>query len=1138
MSKQEISQIPEKSYNIDVDYLRKSWKCQNFRSILVKPEEYSVVKDLKSKIFYTNELFDPVWEVTHLSNIKKDIHEESSIIPISISNNLNTSTLISNNSFIDKKSKNSNQDVSSVLNYKTIVESNYFKNNNNETLNNETTFSNKAYELDEVNPIDMLKKRNDMNTMKFNNNSVSNSHMSTESDPNLNNKDNSYADQVLNTDPNQKCFNINNINNSVLFNVPLKKNLKKLLEEDYSSYLGILKDEFPKFKKNHYNKINLTNSSKDLEGNDQYNRINVNDISLDYASVETEIEYQAIVSKINFNYLNTKNYFDNENNLLQKNKSNKNLASNLLDENSSFYQQDEFYTRTKAITQIDRSFFIEPEDFKISSSQFSLDKDSLANLTYILINDSGYIEAEILKILKHSSKIFNYICNNLVLDSIINDAYMTINNIREKNQLFKKFYLNTTLKNMRFGLKKRNLDKIKSFIMLLGKLKNCKQCLTTLSKSSSKYQIVFDLVNKSRDIINKTQELTNSLHQQKLLKNRSSKKVTLNCISNFEKDFNKYTTSSSDKALSDLINLLKEEVCFKSVDYSNNSLINIKKFSDIFKTEQIYSEINSILEEISYGINSMSLNNNNINTISNNYVSLLDNFNLPNLLNDDHIKSILNTNSNSLKSTKIVKMKEMLNLIYKLDLNFYTKLSQTIRSIVIESFDITLDKLNEFLISSTNNLVKGLNDYDRNKTIFSKILTPLVTINYLLILVNKFIIINNEIENLFVDELKNFHSGGTGISSVETFSQIKIDNIIDTYREQFRYAEKELLEEAMNKIITISNNLLSSLVEAPNSMTYILVEQLLSMITYDFVKVCSSNVELIPNVNDFCNQMNNMKNKSAKTFFSKWCEKYSEYLQMEIDKDDFVFLPETDPNISSINLKISNLEAREAFSKILEEEKLDSEKLKLIFRSSLFYKYVKMSNKENKLNTLSEVQQKEIANSINKEKENLQEVDEEKSKISINNINNITNKDQKDNKNNNTLCVVVGTKKYKIISSTVANLNFLCEIARLVLAYPNHHETLFSIFFKKVKNMAFEKKDLVLDAKGVGKNFAKASQNQIVSLVSDINFIISVTKMFIENLPLRFNSDILKDIYSEFKISMDSIVLQSRSAVIGLYTEK
>ena len=1025
-----MNDAENKEKKVNIERLRK-WKCQNFSSILNKPEEYSFMKDFKSKLFYNAESIDAEKDLTMLTDKKEEEIEEET--PINISSDMNHSLLNSTfygfgfSSTTNKKTKKLSTKIPNTTKNE-FPQKSFFDRSLTQTQIQETTFTESRVETDPdvVDAYDILKKTNSMN-------------------------------------------NVSNIKESHhLFEVPLRKNLKKLLSENYREYLSNISHLIPQYKKNH--------------GEGVIKRNFLNEISIENSSHETEKEFSEFSIKIK-------------------------------DENKN----DSYYTSSKAMTLIDASYFTEEENFKISSSKFSLDGESINQLTSQLILQSGYIEEEILKILKHSSKIFNYICENLIVAEIIEESSNKIQSIKEKNLIFKKTYVNNTINSIKLGIKKRNLDRLKNYLSLLGKLKNCNQCLITLSKSTTKYQIVFDLVNKSREILGKTKELTKEHYDSHLVSavgGVKPKMQSLICLQNYENDFNKYTTKSSDKALSDLLDLLKEETSDAIVNYKIEKTEQTPENS--LKLNKIKRIISFINEDISDGCSSFKSVEELFDSlyIKSKFSGLSEKIILPLISTTKVIEEFLTGKKvklienkvNKQKTNKLEKIKELLSLVFKLDLNFYTKIRQIIRVLLITPFLSTIDSVRTFFISGT---LEALSAYEstEEKTLLQKLLPFLLNIMFFNDIKKCFFELNSTIENFFIQEFNSFHSNQLNENQLNSK---KLQSILDVFKDEFKNIEKEINEEALHKLSFLSENSLSLLAESPNIYFYTITEDLILSECVEIIKQMPNSIELISMINEFSNKESNLRKKSSKSFIFKWFEKSDFLVRESIKKDNF-------KNLSIIDKKVKDKIRLITSTKIFEDidensRKVGAERLLYWFFNLKLQENEDKKEEENKDKLEKEVK---IEKDLNKDKEN-----EEREKQVI------------------TLKIYSGEKQFKIILSSLATIDLLSDIAKLILCFPKNYGTIIPQFFKIIKACSYIKRELIIEGKGEGQNFDKPSQNHLISLVSDLNFSINLSNCFLNCLPKSMATENIIDYYDDFKINLDSAVCESKAALISLYEDR
>ena len=145
--------IKQSEGQVNISSLKKNWKCQNFTSLLNKPEEYSLLKDFKTRMFGNIEGFDPEKELTSLEP-QVESKEEFQLT--------NTPIIINNSTYSNF----------SVFNTK--------KKDKNESFMNMTIFNT---ENDES-PLDLLKKANlDNSPSKYSKNEIISTNASNTTPP-------------------------------------------------------------------------------------------------------------------------------------------------------------------------------------------------------------------------------------------------------------------------------------------------------------------------------------------------------------------------------------------------------------------------------------------------------------------------------------------------------------------------------------------------------------------------------------------------------------------------------------------------------------------------------------------------------------------------------------------------------------------------------------------------------------------------------------------------------------------------------------------------------------------------------------------------------------------------------------------
>jgi hypothetical protein len=163
------------------------------------------------------------------------------------------------------------------------------------------------------------------------------------------------------------------------------------------------------------------------------------------------------------------------------------------------------------------------------------------NLTQ-LIEHCGYIEMEIEKILKHSSKLYTFISHNLYLFDVMNECSERVEKMKNSKDAIKKLYLTNSAKSIQLGNKKKNIEKNITLLKHLKSLKEISDVLKLLSNNSSKLLISYGLIEKGKSIL-------------KLYKNKNIKVLKL-----FEEEYVGYTNKILDKLIIEFNKDLKEGI--------------------------------------------------------------------------------------------------------------------------------------------------------------------------------------------------------------------------------------------------------------------------------------------------------------------------------------------------------------------------------------------------------------------------------------------------------------------------------------------------------------------------------------------------------------------------------------------------
>lgn len=544
-------------------------------------------------------------------------------------------------------------------------------------------------------------------------------------------------------------------------------------------------------------------------------------------------------------------------------------------------------------------------------------------------------------------------------------------------------------------------------------------------KSPSKYQLIFDLVNKSRELILKTRDLTNI---------RANKdKSTLKCILDFEQEFNKYTSKSSDKAIEALLNIIKDIAESKLVQINAQKLELSPDLKEQLNKFELLSQLPNSASLTGYGFEIASLNN---------------------------IQQIIQNNN--------IKLKEALLLIFKLDIDFYTKIRHSLLQSLSKSVDIVL---NTFKLQ-----IKAMN--------YSSVIKSFILLFEFQRLALQIKTYSNCIFKFIIQELESFlnltvHTDAVG-------STRRKDKVIEDYNEELESTNKELSDELIARIGSLTEQAFEELGAISAIHEYIEFQKFTIELSEKSVTLVSSNKN-VQSINDFCSQIEKSKIKTNKQFYIRYFQMLEDSLKSSLTKEPFEFL--------------STIESKFA------------ESVELLTKKETFNSLVASST--------CDVQQREVPKT-------------ESNQVSSTESNKCTEAITQDQQS---VIVRIKDKSYKVIASTAETVIYFNELLQLILNFPQDFETVFGYFAKSIKSIAYVKREYILDGKGVGSNFEKVTKTHIIALVSDLNFIKSLFQEFLGSLPAGFCEDFAKEIFNEFKISLDNIVIESKSVLFELYKD-
>lgn len=810
---------------------------------------------------------------------------------------------------------------------------------------------------------------------------------------NISNHSDSYEeDPIENNDLIENFLNSDSIPKLIKNRkIKLDKDWLDLLRLPYESYVHKIQTPYRTFKKNHNigrvsnnfnNALNLSLDDLSLDGSRKSS--NLKDISCFNIDMDMEIKNDE-------EFCNSLSRRESENRRFLIYKSNNELEDIV----------EEFN-----VNHLNKSFVINGKYFHTSIDVIQYNMKTL-------IDKGGLLDRELYRILKFSGRIYSYILSNMNIQDSVESACARIKRMKEKNSIVKRFFLENNSKQIKCQIKKRNIEKLKGFISILKKLKKSADCLETLSKNSSKYQLVYDLVNKSKDIMNKINTKSNG----SLVKDSNAK---LKCLEFFEQEFSKYTSKSSEKVIEELYKFLK----------------------DHFLANQLLHK-SDIMQDLSFLIpytdtNLDPLIGKTIFTSCLNYISC------------DFVSIEITSESKKSNDPKILKLNEMLTLIFKLDLDFFAK----VKKLMTKLFKESIENIYERSISKIPSTIAN-NSSDEARFYYNQFL--------LVSLVRCFEVHMDSLASLsdyFCVRLSRFM---TDNHSEDIYLNKKIEKFQKSYIEQFKDTEQALREEFQ----PVVNNIVEECLIGTSAN--IKIERFLhaEIKIREYSKVFKERIHESKKVfSHFCNN---------------WFDYHQDILISETSKDDF-------NNLSSVPTDFN--------SKILQ-----------ILNKELYNR---------------DYNNQEILTVYDNLDTNLQE----------------NTKRSEENDTERVKFLIIGEKKFKILNSTLLYVETLFQFVKLLLRFPSNCETLVGQLYKVLKTISYMKKDLVLEAKGVGKNFSKVSQNHIIGLVSDLTFLRNFIESFQFTLSDRMKSDVLIDLNNEFLISLDSCIFDCKEEMLSLYRDK
>lgn len=876
------------------------------------------------------------------------------------------------------------------------------------------------------------------------------------------------------------------IDNNIKNKLKLGRNFKKLCANDYSIYVNKILPVIFEYINNHKeNKIELNNKNN-IISNSNFLKTDTN-YNKEFLSEDSKYKSNTLDNNY-VNYINVDQHNKKKLNNIQK--------------------ESILHKSSNAIFYIDKEFLIDSKSFKIKNIYFNENIDNIHNTIMQLMNKNGYIDNELILTLKYSDKLFNYILENLRLNDMIIHNLKLIKDIKFKFNFTKNKFIQNNNKIIKLGLKKKNIYKLKKFVEIFNKLKTCETCLNTLSKFPSKYEIVFNLVNKSKGII--------EYAKNTCLKMSYNNKI-LDCIINFESKFNYYTNKSSNKAVEDL-NVYISKVLSKN----SNNIVNTNKQKTIIiddspssiKNNFIYLA-NFIKKNILFHLITVNEKEAKSIKIKVNYVS-----------SKEEIASVC------LKFFQKSEVKEVLNLIFKLDINYYTTIEENLFSVINKSLLDIISSLKEIRFSSLQCIIQNP---ESNKEINYNIPTNIAKyINYLLLL--------NDISKT-IDTFLYFIDYTTDeiLKSLNLFLEIsnkKIDEnnllhsnqeiIFSKYKEQLILITNQTVKKYLNIVLMYTKEALSEL-SSYNDINIDIYWKNQFFAIYLFNKLINEKASII---NDNIYVINIYKDLDRliinfnKIYIKNYFLKFEENIILSLNNEKF--------NVINIELYNNRNLYQELIDRICNKNTYNT---LFNYIDSLDYKF-SINNKF----IQSDIIEKEI--DISLLFKSLPYTPCEKKDEGIIEQNIINSKESLSE--DSSKLISINGKNSKFIISTLDNINKISEVIFLICILPNQYEFILSSLIKVLKSHIYNKQERLLEGKGVGVNFEKLSQNHILSFVADLNLLKNLINevfnkvlidIYVSDTQL-FNRDYTIEIINEFKLNVLTIISEAKSQIVDIYIDR
>jgi hypothetical protein len=204
--------------------------------------------------------------------------------------------------------------------------------------------------------------------------------------------------------------------------------------------------------------------------------------------------------------------------------------------------------------KLNKEYLTTEENFKIDKNILEKSPMELPMVMQELIEQTGVIDVEVGKILFHSSKIYNYIEQNLFLNKKLDYFMDKISRLKKANILIKKSFIMNSTKVSIKGIKRQNLHKIRYTLVQIKLLLSIMERI----KSINEVEIVNDPDITSRNTkFQEESELMNSAKE--LLLELKTKNPNIEILKVIENEMLSFSSKTSEKIIEEY------NKCFKKI---------------------------------------------------------------------------------------------------------------------------------------------------------------------------------------------------------------------------------------------------------------------------------------------------------------------------------------------------------------------------------------------------------------------------------------------------------------------------------------------------------------------------------------------------------------------------------------------